>query len=77
MLEEIEKLASCFFSEEEILTIIEVKECTPEISKAIVKGKLKSEAEMRLAIFSLAKAGSSPAQNLAVKMMEADKRKNY
>ncbi len=74
---EVEKWAGCFFSVEEILEIMEVPECTPQIAAAIRRGKLKSEAATRLSIFELAQSGSAPAQTLAVKMIEADKRKDY
>jgi hypothetical protein len=77
MILEIEKLASCFFSDAEILEILELKEMTPEIKKIIRRSKLKSEAETRAAVFEQAMAGSSPAQTLAIKMIEGDKRKDY
>jgi hypothetical protein len=77
LIKEIEELAGCFFSIEEILEILEIRECTPEIAKVIRRGKLKSEAATRLSIFSLAQSGSGPAQTLAVKMIEEDKRKDY
>jgi len=77
MIEEIEKLASCFFSDDEILEILELKEMTPDIKKIIRRSKLKSEADTRAAVFEQAQAGSSPAQTLAIKIIETDKRKDY
>ncbi|PRY90579.1 hypothetical protein [Mongoliibacter ruber] len=74
---EIQKLASTFFSEEEIMEILEVKELTSDMKRAIRKYKLKSEADTRAAVFEQALAGSSPAQTLAIKIIEADKRKEY
>lgn len=77
LIAEIEKLASCFFSDEEIMEILEISTLTPEMKKAIRRSKLKSEADTRASIFESAQAGSSPAQTLAVKLIEQDKRINY
>lgn len=77
LLKEIEELAECFFSEEDILTILQLPELGPEGRKAIVTGSLRSEAKLRKSIMDLATAGSSPAQNIAIKMLESFKRKNY
>lgn len=77
LLKEIEELAGCFFSEEEILEILELPEMSPEGKRAIRKGSLASEALLRKSIMALANAGSSPAQTIAIKMLESFKRKNY
>lgn len=76
-LEEVRELAGCFFSEEEIKEIMELDRTCPEFKKACRTGYLKSEAELRKSIFQLANNGSSPAQTLAIKMIEAHKRKEY
>jgi hypothetical protein len=77
LLREIEELAGCFFSEEEILEILELPEMSAEGKRAIRKGSLASEAKLRKSIIDLAAAGSSPAQTIAVKLMESFKRKTY
>lgn len=76
-LEEIEALAGCFFTEEEILEITGLEISNNEIQRAIRKGQLKQEAALRKSIIELAVAGSSPAQTLAFKMLESVKRKEY
>jgi hypothetical protein len=50
---------------------------SPEGKRAIRKGSLASEALLRKSIMALANAGSSPAQTIAIKMLESFKRKNY
>ncbi|AWW31840.1 hypothetical protein DN752_17825 [Echinicola strongylocentroti] len=76
-LEEVEELAGCFFTEEEILEIIGLETANQAIRRAIRKGLLKQEAALRKSIIDLAVAGSSPAQTLAFKMLESVKRKEY
>jgi hypothetical protein len=74
---EIEELATCFFTEEEICEITGIKEPCREFKKAMRKGHLQSEYKLRKSIIDLAQDGSSPAQSLAVKMLETLKRKEY
>ena len=44
-----------------------------DIYKAFKRGRLKSEAEIRQAIFDLAKNGSSPAQAVVLDLIEKAK----
>lgn len=76
-IEEAKELAGCFFSEEEIMEIMELDKVGPEFQAACRIGYLKSEAELRKSIFELARNGSSPAQTLAMKLLESHKRKNF
>ena len=75
--EELQELAGLFFSDEEIMEILEKLELTGEERKQIKIGRMKSEAELRSAIMVQAKAGSSPAQGMAMKFLESFKNKNY
>lgn len=76
-LNEVEELAGYFFTEEEIREITGIQDREPAFAKAMRKGQLKAEAEVRKGIVELAKAGSSPAQTLAWKMIENLKRNEY
>lgn len=76
-IQEIEELAGYFFDEEQVALITGVEIDTPEFRKAFKRGSLKSEAEIRKSIIQLAKDGSSPAQTMAWKMVESQKRKEY
>lgn len=58
--EEIEFFASLFFTKKEIMIIIDGSD------DPILRGRLKSEAELRESVFALAKAGSGPAQMAAL-----------
>ncbi len=63
ILEEIEKLGELQFTGSEVSIMCELKEkFTPEQKRAYLKGQLKAEAEVRLAILKMAKQGSTPAQ---------------
>ena len=57
--EETEWLASLFFTRKEIEVIM------GESEDPILRGRLKSEAELRESVIELAKAGSGPAQAMA------------
>lgn len=72
--QEVEELASLFFSLDEIELIMGVNAEDPAFRKAYKRGSLKSEAEIRRSIIQLAKDGSSPAQAMAWKMVESNKR---
>ena len=74
---EIEELASCFFTQEEIQEVTGIQEVCKDFKKAMRKGHLQSEYKLRKSIIDLAHDGSSPAQTLAVKMLEALKRKEF
>lgn len=72
-----QEMGELFFSDEEILEIMEMKEVTPELRKAIRKGALLQEAKIRKSILKLAQDGSGPAQTVALKMIDNLKRKEY
>lgn len=84
-LKELEDLAAVWFTIEEIATILQVDKLdlsthifrTPasEASKAFNRGRLRSEAETRAAVFKAAADGSSPAQTLALKIIADTKLK--
>lgn len=74
---EIEELAGYFFTEDEVEEITGLEKSTCGFKKAFRKGSLKAEAEIRKSIIQLAKDGSSPAQTLAWKMLESQKRTEY
>jgi hypothetical protein len=76
-IKEVEALAELFFSPEEIQLISGVQAEDPDFKKAYQRGNLKSEAEIRKSIIQLAKDGSSPAQTLAWKMVEINKREQF
>jgi hypothetical protein len=75
-LKEVQELAELHFSRKEVATILgldaDLAE-SEEFEKAFETGRLLCDAQLRRAIFKLAKQGSSPAQNLALKIMEADR----
>ncbi len=62
--EEIEFFASLFFTKKEIMIIMDGSD------DPILRGRLKSEAELRESVFALAKAGSGPAQMAAIKYIQ-------
>lgn len=76
-LKEVEELAGYFFTEEEIREISGITQKDQAFAQAMRRGQLKAEAEVRKGIVELAKAGSSPAQTLAWKMIENLKRNDY
>jgi hypothetical protein len=57
--EELEWLGSLFFTRKKIEII------TGDSEDLILKGRLKSEAELRESVMTLAKSGSGPAQAMA------------
>lgn len=74
---EVERLAGLFFTEREIITIMQISEehlindsLKVDFNSAYLRGKLKSEAEIRDGILRLAKNGSSPAQILAMQIVD-------
>mgnify|MGYP001582592429 CR=1 FL=1 len=83
-LAEINKLAAAFYVPKEIAMILELptglfmEACTTEGTEcfnAFNGGRLKSEYEVRAAVVQLAKAGSSPAQTMAMQMINTSKMK--
>ena len=78
-LSDLETYASLMFTKNEIAVIMEMdphdlsdKIGDPQspAGKAFQRGRLKREAELRKGIFDLAQNGSSPAQTLALKLVE-------
>lgn len=77
-LEEIKLLSSLFFSPREIAIILEynavefIDQCEIEgsaIFNSFYGGRLSSEKDLRDRIIKLAKSGSSPAQTMALEML--------
>lgn len=77
LIEEAKELGRLFFSDEEIMEILEITHLSPKLERAIRGSRLLSEAKIRKSIVDLANNGSSVAQTYAVKMIESLKRKNY
>lgn len=71
---EVEEMASLFFSEAEILVIVGLTEVCPTFRNAFKRGRLLREAKVRKSIFTLAESGSSPAQTIAMKIINTGKR---
>lgn len=78
-LKEVEEWAGLLFSPKEIAIVLEidvVKFCAEfeneggELYKAVMRGKLRTEGEIRKSILSLAKDGSASAQEQAMKLIE-------
>lgn len=76
-LKEIEELAGYFFTEEEVAEITGIGPEANGFKKAFRRGSLKAEAELRKVIIKTAMDGSSPAQTMAWKMVETQKRNDY
>lgn len=81
---EVEELAMVFFTPQEIATILEVP--FTEIEESLMdeqtafyiafhKGRLQSEYDLRKSIVKLAKSGSSPAQTMAMDLLQKSKLK--
>ncbi len=75
----IKELADLFFSPKDICEILmlDYGECrelfqttSHPIGKAYRAGQLESSARLRKAILKVARAGSSPGQTLAIKLLE-------
>jgi hypothetical protein len=73
-LKEIEEMAGLFFTEEEVEEITGTRRDSKEWKLAFRRGSLKAEAALRKSIISLANDGSGPAQSMAMKMLEQQKR---
>jgi uncharacterized protein (DUF2235 family) len=78
-LQQVEELASYFFSPEEVAIVLDVNSDELEIElfdqhsavyKAYQRGKLKSKLELRKSILTLSKQGSGPAQTLAMRILD-------
>ena len=70
-LNEVERLAGLMFSAHEVglITGQEALTAGDEFERAMLRGRLREEAEIRKSIFELAKAGSAPAQTLATQLI--------
>lgn len=72
-LQEVQDLAAVFFAPDEILQVLDLDPSflqDAEFKEAYKRGQLVTEAQLRKGILKLAKQGSSPAQNLAMKILE-------
>ena len=78
-LKDIERMAGYFFTTHELAIIIgcdaddleeELGNPRSNITKAVMKGRLQAEADIRASVFDLAKHGSAPAQAQALDMIE-------
>lgn len=68
---QVEELAGCFFSKNEVCLILDLPEETrykPKFKRAFDKGRLQQDAKIRKSILKMASQGSSPAQNLALRL---------
>ncbi len=85
-LKQITSLAALFFSPREIATMLELDEgdfneaCIgptfyAKIYTAFQSGRLQSEVDLRTSIMKLAKSGSSPAQTMALDLLNKSKLK--
>jgi predicted DNA-binding protein YlxM (UPF0122 family) len=80
-LEEITRFAMLQFSAKEIAFIMQIDETEfqaemnnteSEIYKSYYRGKLLAEAEVRKSIFTMAKQGSTPAQNSFLNLIKTN-----
>lgn len=78
-LTELESLASYFFTPDECAIVLSISTDELEMAleddtdpgyKAYQRGKLKSKLELRKSILTLAKQGSSPAQTMALRLLD-------
>jgi hypothetical protein len=78
--DQIEEFATLQFTDKEIATVMQlpVMDMVNKFSKAIDRGRLLAEAEVRKSVYELAKQGSTPAQkqfmdlNFKAKMSRMD-----
>jgi hypothetical protein len=79
---EIENLSALFFTPDEIIAIMNLKGFNDfrvkesDFNIPFMRGRLKKEAEVRTSIFNLAVNGSSPAQILAIDIIEKSELKS-
>ena len=83
ILVEVENMASLQFSPDEVALAMRIdrqvfrkalKEPGNDLADAYQRGRIKSEAEVRAAIYKLAKQGSTPAQKQMMDFAQANKR---
>ncbi|WP_347268972.1 hypothetical protein [Paracoccus sp. (in: a-proteobacteria)] len=81
-LKEVKRLAGLFFVPQEIALMLEketsffCEECFKPLSKlynAFQGGRLQGEVDLRTGILKMAKAGSSPAQTMALDLLDHSK----
>lgn len=82
--DEIKSMSAVFLTPKEIAIILEfdvvqfTNACNAEgsmIYQAFQSGRMKSEYELRQSILKLAKSGSSPAQTMALELLNDSKQK--
>lgn len=82
--EEINRLASLFFTPKEVAIMLEIdvqlmlRECSnenSEIFKQFEGGRYQGEIDVRTGILKMAKAGSSQAQTMALDLLKSSKQK--
>ncbi|MGI4870432.1 MAG: hypothetical protein ACRYFX_04550 [Janthinobacterium lividum] len=68
---EVERLAGLMFSAHEVglITGLDSLNIDDAFELAMLRGRLREEAEVRKSVFELAKAGSAPAQTLATQLI--------
>ncbi|MCU0337876.1 MAG: hypothetical protein MUF12_08500 [Sediminibacterium sp.] len=71
---EIEEMASLYFTDAEIMSIVGIEEIDQTFKNSVKRGRLLREAKVRKSIFNLAESGSGPAQAMAIKIMQTGKR---
>ncbi|MGI4865438.1 MAG: hypothetical protein ACRYFZ_16060 [Janthinobacterium lividum] len=71
-LNEVERLAGLMFNVFEVGLITGLDPATEgdAFERAMLRGRLREEAELRKSVFELAKAGSAPAQTLAKQFID-------
>lgn len=78
LLKDAQEWAELFFTNEELAVMLDIpvadlrvalEDINSPLGQAITRGRLLSEAELRRAIISLAKRGSSPAQAVALDLV--------
>lgn len=83
-LQEVERLAALYFTPREIALMLQIKfdevllqfdANQGDFYEAFQTGRLQSEVDLRKGIIQLAKAGSSPAQTMAMDLFNKSKAK--
>ena len=71
--QEVEKWAGCFYSADQIAIIMQVPRealMGSKVQQAMERGRLKAAGEIRMAVLAQAKAGSTPAQQMALRFQD-------
>ena len=72
-LQEVEKWAGAFYTPDQIALImdLEPEALESDAAKRVIKrGRLKAAGEVKLAVLAQAKAGSTPAQQMALRFQD-------